>query len=822
MDVSRTSLMQSHYANAHILKRACSGASSPRSYTSDEECGSSDSCDTLNSLDLLARMDSCEFHRPLWGDPVRVDDKNANLVVVFPLQIEDGKEVENPYESARSLFPNETVNTARELERLKEGPVSASVYQNTVRNHFLQSLHESGFRTEAFPSVDGDEVFLKIGLDIDGEVIKMLAQKFEYRLPLADQAYRDHARHGEWCAAPRDDWGRTVPAYQPFDVEFQSLYQPFREIDSVRLTMMRVSELVKLQLLVRDKIAVRFFPAASYRCIKNLHDTFARYTLMCKVPVENDIDPVRNYFGEKIAFFFQWVGFYNRMLIPLAPACIIYTCRYITFLHLQSKHIDFLRILFTVVLAFWSQTFNILFARKAARSSQRWGMKDFYVSQAADLPSHNRALDRTWALWWRRRFVDAVLVLFCLIFVGLIILSEHQEERAIVTVAIIKIGSFVWGPLAGKLVMLQNHRTQQSYDDALTRLLCVVKIFCACFPFIYQGFVVRFENAKCGSTLESVARQVYCRDGVCTWPKGVSEYGDGTWLGQGAFTYQDTGTDQTCIFGCHPTKCFPNPDGPMLYCVTNCWDSLKYTLQTLYPIHVLSTLVFLLIPRILTSASWHYEAWNAKRIARRSFHEGIVSSPESSCYTFLQWQAKHHAYAAYEYLSWGGSYAEDFLEFAISFTLLTCFGILYPPVALFALLCHFVEYRLLAHRMVNITCRPDPNGAEGIGQWQSVFEVISNFGVIINVGLIIFFVDPIRHWPLKHQVIAVVIGEHFLFVLKGLANLMIDQTPEDVHIIGVTNSRFQIWIKSSEKLTVPADEKYSVANVDIQVQSGNG
>jgi len=238
-------------------------------------------------------------------------------------------------------------------------------------------------------------------------------------------------------------------------------------------------------------------------------------------------------------------------------------------------------------------------------------------------------------------------------------------------------------------------------------------------------------------------------------------------------------------------------------CTSACWDTLKYNLKTLYLFHFVLSVIFLLIPRALTSAAWHFELHMAKKRKERSE------------YTFLQWQAKHHEYAAYEYASWGGSHTEDFLEFAISFALLTCFGILYPPMVFFAFVCHMIEYRLLAHRMVNITCRPIPYGAEGIGMWERVLGLISNIATIINVGVIIVFVDPIRNWPLMDQVLAVIIGEHVLFALKFLVASVVNSTPDDVKAIRIFNNRFQVWLKSAEVVDVPPREMHRSRGVDI-------
>merc|ERR1719301_49788 len=99
----------------------------------------------------------------------------------------------------------------------------------------------------------------------------------------------------------------------------------------------------------------------------------------------------------------------------------------------------------------------------------------------------------------------------------------------------------------------------------------------------------------------------------------------------------------------------------------------------------------------------------------------------------------------------GGSVIEDFLDLAIGFALLTCFGIALPVMAVIAFVAYVVKYRLLAYRMVNITCRPYPVGCEGIGNWQAVFHSISIIAVICNVLMAVFVMYPMRDWPMGNE-----------------------------------------------------------------------
>jgi len=530
-----------------------------------------------------------------------------------------------------------------------------------------------------------------------------------------------------------------------------------------------------------------------------------------RLPDPDDEDLFRGYFGEQVAFFFQWAAFYTRMLLPIA-VMVSFTGMLEELVDLPVLDRDVIRLAYTLVIVVWAQWFNTRFQRSCARSSQRWGMKDYDTTAAIPLSTHRPELDRSRTLLFRKLGVTLTWIAFCLGFVALIVLSEQRvtpKKRAIVTVIFVKVGSFLWSQIAGKLVGLQNHRTQGSYNDSLTGLLSGVKIFCAGFPFLYQAFVIRL-GTRCGATLEEAAQAVYCESIAgggqgCSWPLGVDPVSPNVtaFLHRGSFSWPHD--REVCISGCFPTQC-QLLEGSFM-CTTNCWDQLKYNFKTLYISHIALTIVFLLVPRFQTSVAWHCERRKAKHMFKDKGGAGHS--------TFLQWQAKHHKFAEYSYLSWGGSPPEDFLELAISFALFTCFSTLYPVLAIFAFVCHLVEYRLLARRMIFITSRPMPWGAEGIGQWSAVMSFVSNVAVLVNAGLVLMFYDPVRHWTADKKLVAFVLLEHMLILLKMLAFHFIPGVPEDVKCIEVYNTRFSVWLRAKSKTEVPETEQRLSAGVDI-------
>merc|ERR1719210_880222 len=99
--------------------------------------------------------------------------------------------------------------------------------------------------------------------------------------------------------------------------------------------------------------------------------------------------------------------------------------------------------------------------------------------------------------------------------------------------------------------------------------------------------------------------------------------------------------------------------------------------------------------------------------------------------------------------------------------------------------------------MTNVTCRPIPDGAEGIGKWQSVFEAIGLVAVAMNVGQAVFVMQPMMGWPLQWQLGAFIVLEHAMLLLKCLINAAIPEEPDDVRRIEDFNERFRHQFKNN-------------------------
>jgi len=108
--------------------------------------------------------------------------------------------------------------------------------------------------------------------------------------------------------------------------------------------------------------------------------------------------------------------------------------------------------------------------------------------------------------------------------------------------------------------------------------------------------------------------------------------------------------------------------------------------------------------------------------------------PGSPAYTYIQAQAK---FAMYE------GDTDDFMVLVVHLGFVLMFSVVLPVQAFLAFVVGMVCKQLLAYRMTSVLVRANPIGQEGIGAWFDIIKTISAIGVVCNVGLAVFEMQPL-------------------------------------------------------------------------------
>jgi len=143
---------------------------------------------------------------------------------------------------------------------------------------------------------------------------------------------------------------------------------------------------------------------------------------------------------------------------------------------------------------------------------------------------------------------------------------------------------------------------------------------------------------------------------------------------------------------------------------------------------------------------------------------------------------------------------DDFDEMAIQFGFVSMFVVAFPIAPLCALFNNYFEIRLDAHKITHVDKRTDPEGAESIGTWYLIFDVVSYIAVVTNTAIVVFYTALIYEWTydkalalqtctdgegcgtlmeangLDWRLVLFILMEHFCLATKiGLAAIVDDQ-----------------------------------------------
>jgi hypothetical protein len=132
---------------------------------------------------------------------------------------------------------------------------------------------------------------------------------------------------------------------------------------------------------------------------------------------------------------------------------------------------------------------------------------------------------------------------------------------------------------------------------------------------------------------------------------------------------------------------------------------------------------------------------------------------------------------------------DEYSEMIIQYGYITLFAAAFPLAPLLAVLNNVVEIRTDAFKLLTAHTRPRYQGAQNIGTWFQILEVLGVFAVITNCLLIGFSFNSVYGVVLQGAtgasskyivfwVFAVVVGlEHFILFVKFLISILVPDVP---------------------------------------------
>uniref|UniRef100_A0A672HD48 Anoctamin n=1 Tax=Salarias fasciatus TaxID=181472 RepID=A0A672HD48_SALFA len=436
-----------------------------------------------------------------------------------------------------------------------------------------------------------------------------------------------------------------------------------------------------------------------------LYYYWARWWKWCKY---QPLDHIREYFGEKIAFYFAWLGFYTAWLLPAAVMGTL------VFLGLISVSVSVHRkeicdsggsylmcplcktckawnmsdictmaklgylfdhpgtVFFSVFMSFWAVTFLEYWKRKMATLAHHWDCMDFHEEEERPRPEFAAmapTMEENPVTGVKEPYFPEKTRLSRM-FTGSMVIIMMVRTIANISSSIVNLGLIllmgrVYTALAEQLTKWEMHRTQTQYENA----------------FIFKVFIFQFVN-------------FYSSPFYVAFFKG---------------RFVGYPTNYGTLFGMRNEDCGPG----------GCLIELA---QQLFIIMVGKQLINNIQEFILPKV----KAWQQKRTLAKVLGK---KSQEPR-----RWEED------YQLVECEGLF-EEYLEMVLQFGFITIFVAAFPLAPLFALLNNWVEIRLDAHKFVCEYRRPVAERAQNIGVWFNILEALSHLSVIANAFLIAFTSD---------------------------------------------------------------------------------
>ena len=383
------------------------------------------------------------------------------------------------------------------------------VFASGIRYPGLESQYEKtakwlrakGLIVDVFGSaLDRDEVFVCV--DTTDAILKNYAEKFGFELPmLADRECRPYKRSED------------------------HLFAPFKTQERMEVTMLIIEDALDIDAYLAGGVIKRVFPVHDESELNIVRQrwvyafqpfaSFKDYVTDTESNNLEDINHVRSYYGEKIAFYYTWFCQYTSTLTMLVPFSIATSSYQLATGTTTSGYLAF----YAIVLVLWSTYQGEMWRRKQEELAYRWDMLDFAREEKVRPEfkgdeSINRKtgfVEKYYPEEMRRRkkFLSIPMLAFfsLAVFAGFVAVQvwrsaigdpgSNPEKQVLTVVAstayafLIIMCDVAWKQVAMWLTNWENHRTDSEMEDAYVFKRFVFMLINNTMAAFYTAFVER-------------------------------------------------------------------------------------------------------------------------------------------------------------------------------------------------------------------------------------------------------------------------------------------------------------------------------------------
>ena len=454
---------------------------------------------------------------------------------------------------------------------------------------------------------------------------------------------------------------------------------------------------------------------------------------------------VRDYYGEKIALFFNFLNYYIYCSIIMSFFSIgmFFLQRY----YLDSNFFDdyaaddyravgadalkIATLIFCLIIAIWSSMVSEFWEGKESIFAIKYGQTEFELEEL-ELSSfegnfhrsfHNDNMNEEFSGSCRTYFVIFLGLITALIFfignvavtIGLTYLSStlkfiNSEQylylgvfiSAVINTIYVLITGFIFEKLSVLYTNLENHRTASDYELSFTVKVLLFKTVNRLIPLVLIAFIIDYFSFGCGEM--------------------------------------------------------------------HCWDYLLvYYRSMLYVFFVIHVFQY-------GWASWVF-------LLKKASYK-LFKYPKSKDGTNYQ---KINKYIYKESMKLNFSPSEEldgtlkeFINMSINFAMNSLFGVCFPVCFPMSALIFFVSLHFLKFKLIKLCKRPKPVGAACIGASKTVFHLIGYLSVLSNAGLICYTSNILAGSHGLSYFVILVMG---IFTFKFMVQKFMVKVPDKLDLI---------------------------------------
>ena len=441
------------------------------------------------------------------------------------------------------------------------------------------------------------------------------------------------------------------------------------------------------------------------------------------------LSDIRDYFGEKIAMYYSWLGFYTVFMIIPALIGVGMIVVYATRGFVDTvDHIDWFLCAFTLTIVIWSSVYKVSWDREVECIQIKWGLKG-YEEEEKDRPQFkgdentnhrslvNNQLEATFPPETRRLYIAtswailSIIIAILLSLIGSLFYLEYLVDYewtsidfnhfswvvAAIQAIIIQINTALYNPFARMLNDNENHKTETSYEDVLIQKFLIFQLFNNFAALAFTSFAKNTVFGNCN------------------------------------------------MYGC------------------------MYDLRVL----LIAVIVARFFADFLTMG-WPYFRSKINDLLGRSNDSkshGMASSEEvqhlntepDDDQQFMEEVTRKPFQGTLN------SYADSVVQFGF----VNWYTMALPVLGLFALFENMFKMRMEAWKLCVYTRRPHVLLGEDMRMWSSLMDMMAFAGCINSVAVLVFTSSSFDEFTFTHKVILFLVTEQVLVLFKLLMNVII-------------------------------------------------